>query len=565
MEIDISEMSSATLRNWEKMGVNDLSGKWTKRANKRFSERQFIPDEYIKYKDVIVIAYKFLAAGYSIKEILYSFCLNLSKTIKNCYIDEELQSWDISKERIIQDLINYEIWEYKWDLLWWIYQSLLTEWEKNKKWSYYTPDFVVIDQISSLFKDWYIVLDPCCWTWQYLINIPSSEPLNIWGFDLDELAVRIARINLMLKYPLVNFKPNIFHLDSLNMENDWLNGIHDNFFDLVITNPPRWAKILNKYKWYSVTSWESFSFFIERWLHLLKDSWILSYILPESILNVKVHADIRKVMLNYDIVSIHELWKIFTWVFTDVIRIDIKKNKEDWVIDIYSNWNTHSCPKIDFKNNSDYIFSIHIKKEDNELISKLYDRDHILLDSKNSDWALWIVTWNNKAFVFDQPQDWCIPVFTGKEVAPYKLLSPKKYLLFTPEKFQQVAPLEKYYAKPKLIYKFISKKLVFSLDNEWVFTLNSANLLIPKLDYPIKVIALLFNSKLYQDIYEKKFNSLKILKWQIQELPLPILSDEEYKKLENLFDEVCNSTISKEEVDEYIFNLLIGSKNDNNR
>ena len=71
------------------------------------------------------------------------------------------------------------------------------------------------------------------------------------------------------------------------------------------------------------------------------------------------------------------------------------------------------------------------------------------------------------------------------------------------------------------------------------------------------MIAALLNSKLYQDVYEKKFNSLKILKSQIQELPLPILSNEEYKKIEDLFDKVCNSTISKEKVDDYIFNLLL--------
>lgn len=539
------------------MGVDDLSWKWTKRANKRLSEKQFIPNEYIKYTDVIMIAYKFLSEGFSIKEILYSVSLNLSKNIKNIYIWEELKSWNISDNAIIHDLINYEISEYKWDLLWWIYQSLLTEWEKNKKGSYYTPDFVVIDQISSLFKDGYTVLDPCCWTWKYLINIPSSNPLNIWGFDSDEIAVKIARINLMLKHPLKNFKPNIILLDSLDMEQNQLNWIKDNYFDLVMTNPPRWSKITKQYWWYSITSWESFSFFIERWLHLLKDSWILSYILPESILNVKAHADIRKIMLNYDIVAIHELWKIFTWVFTNVIRIDIRKNKEDWVIDIYSNKKTHNCPKIDFKNNSDYIFSIHIKKEDNELFSKLYNKQHILLDNINSDRALWIVTWNNKSFVSDLPGVWYIPIFTWKEVTPYKLLPPKKFLLFKPEKFQQIAPLKKYYTKPKLIYKFISKKLVFSLDDEWVFTLNSANILIPKIDYPIKVIAALLNSKLYQDVYEKKFNSLKILKSQIQELPLPILSNEEYKKIEDLFDKVCNSTISKEKVDDYIFNLLL--------
>jgi len=101
-----------------------------------------------------------------------------------------------------------------------------------------------------------------------------------------------------------------------------------------------------------------------------------------------------------------------------------------------------------------------------------------------------------------------------------------------------MAPLDRYKANPKLIYKFISKKLVFSLDTEGVFTLNSANIIVPKIDYPIKVIAALFNSKLYQQIFQKKFNSIKVLKSHIQELPLPILEKNEYNFIENLFDKI---------------------------
>jgi hypothetical protein len=57
-----------------------------------------------------------------------------------------------------------------------------------------------------------------------------------------------------------------------------------------------------------------------------------------------------------------------------------------------------------------------------------------------------------------------------------------------------------------LIYRFISKYLVFAYDDKQKLTLNSANIVIPKTDdYPIKVIAALFNSSLYQFIFQKKF------------------------------------------------------------
>jgi len=558
MTQELKEISIATMRNWTRIWTDNFSSKLKSRANKRLSEKRFIPEEYAKYTSIIEWAYWYYHLWFTIKEIIFSIALNLTNSVSNTFLDWELKNWNIWNDRVIKEFLEIDI-EWEWDILWWVYQSLLTEWEKNKKWSYYTPDYVVINQINDFFTDWKKVIDPCCWTWQYLINIPSSNPLNIWGADLDEMAVKIARLNLMIKYKNINFEPNIFHTDSLLIE-WWLFGqslLQEDFFDIVWTNPPWGSKIEKKYSWYSITSWESFSYFIERWLKLLKKWGVLSYILPESILNVKTHEDIRKVMLNYDILSIHELWRIFTWVFTPAIRIDIKKQDEDWNIDIYSNDKNYTINKKLFQENSNLTFSIHINENDNDILQKIYSKNSIFLNNDNALWALWIVTWNNKEFISETPKDWFIPVYTWKEVLEYKLWKAKKYLLYNPEKYQQMAPLDRYKANPKLIYKFISKKLVFSLDTEGVFTLNSANIIVPKIDYPIKVIAALFNSKLYQQIFQKKFNSIKVLKSHIQELPLPILEKNEYNFIENLFDKVLLWTAQKQELDEYIFNCLI--------
>lgn len=558
MTQELKEISIATMRNWTRTWTNNFSSKLKSRANKRLSEKRFIPEEYAKYTSIIEWAYWYYDLWFTIKEIIFSIALNLTKNISNSFLDWELKKWEIWNDRIIQEFLEIDI-EWEWDILWGVYQSLLTEWEKNKKWSYYTPDYVVINQINDFFTDGKKIIDPCCWTGQYLINIPSSDPLNIWGADLDEMAVKIARLNLMIKYKNINFEPNIFHTDSLLIE-WWLFGqslLQEDFFDIVLTNPPWWSKIEKKYSWYSITSWESFSYFIERWLKLLKKWGVLSYILPESILNVKTHEDIRKVMLNYDILSIHELWRIFTWVFTPAIRIDIKKQDEDWNIDIYSNDKNYTINKKLFQENSNLTFSIHINEDDNDILQKIYSKNSIFLNNDNSLWALWIVTWNNKEFISETQKDWYIPVYTWKEVLEYKLWKAKKYLLYNPEKYQQMAPLDRYKANPKLIYKFISKKLVFSLDTEGVFTLNSANIIVPKIEYPIKVITALFNSELYQQIFQKKFNSIKVLKSHIQELPLPILEKNEYNFIENLFDKVLLWTAQKQELDEYIFNCLV--------
>lgn len=118
--------------------------------------------------------------------------------------------------------------------------------------------------------------------------------------------------------------------------------------------------------------------------------------------------------------------------------------------------------------------------------------------------------------------------------------------------------MERYETSPKLIYKFISNKLVFSLDEIGVFTLNSANIVIPRIDYSLKVIIALFNSELYQTIFQKKFHSIKVLKSHIQELPLPILEANDICHIEKMVDTmIFTKNISqKGELDACIFNLL---------
>lgn len=523
-------ISSATLSNWRRLGTENIEWKLTKRANKRKSKKQIIPEEYISSIWILEEACRFQSLWFWIKEILFSVALNLCKEVKNSFLESEFQAWNIDKNSIIKEFLDIELPSNESDILWGIYQALMTEWEKNIKWSYYTPAKTIIDILDSYYTDWLKVLDPCCWSGNFLLQIPSTDPNNLWGFDYDAIAVLIARVNLIIKYNWIDFRPNILHIDALKKD----CTIYDNNFDLVLTNPPWWSDSW-AYKNYKITSWESFSLFMERWLELLKEGGVLSYILPESILNVKVHQDIRKVLLEYNILSIYELGRIFNWVFTPVIRIDVKKELEDWIIQIFSD-SKHHIEKSKFLKNENYNFSIHISWDDQEEFDKVFSLENLFLTNDNAEWALWIVTGNNAEFLSDSKNDWYIPVYTGKEIRPYILKKAKKYLRFEPGSFQQIAPLFKYEAKPKLIYKFISNSLVFSLDTEWVYTLNSANIVVPKIDYPIKTILALFNSRLYNKIFQKKFNSIKVLKNHIQSLPLPKISTELHIEIELLVD-----------------------------
>ncbi len=611
------DISTATVRNWIKCGnIQTISeqrynfhlheiqklkekienGKLEKlrgRANKSKAERTFIPDEYLKSNININVISEVISFIYknkiSIKISLFLLILNFLRTNKilesfniqdlitkkdilssNKQINKEIKFWKSEiKENEIKDeysfLLNCELPKQR-DILGFIYQSLLAEGKKSQNGSYYTPKFIVEKIINDYVKQNSKVLDLCCGTGQFLLAFADKvdDPKNIYGVDIDEIAVRIARINLLVKYKDKNFAPNIVCKNTLfeigNYDLFSLNDGNIRDFDVIATNPP-WGVHFSKSDterlkivYPQIKSFESFSYFLKKSIDLLNDKGVISFILPESILNVKTHKDIREIILkNTQIKKVFYLDRVFKNVFTPVIRLDLTKEKKSQEIKIIKEKEVYNINQSVWENNQDSIFNIHASGIDTNIINKVYNTDHTNL-SNNADWALGIVTGNNKKYIVSEKQKGFEPIYKGKDIKKFVLKKPTNYILFTPEKFQQVAPIEKYRAKEKLIYKFISKNLVFAYDDKQQLTLNSANIVIPKLkNYPIKVIAGLFNSSLYQFIFQKKFSSIKVLRSHIEQIPLPFWNKKTFEKICFLVDEIIQEKDSFQKLDNYIF------------
>ncbi len=610
-------ISTATVRNWVKCGhlktynnerryffslsdienikSNIVNGDFEKlngRANKSKAERTFIPDEYLKdgisiddinkildfvSKNNINTSLSLLLLSLNLlqKEKIFSnitiqnlITQNLSSTNKQ--ISEEIKAWlsDIDVDNVKDEysfLLNCSIPRQR-DTLGFFYQSLLLEGEKSQGGSYYTPETIVNEIIKDYVKTDSKVLDPCCGTGQFLLAFADTveNPKNIYGVDIDEIAVRIARLNILMKYKDQNFAPNIvckntlfeigsYDLFSLNDEN-----IRD--FDVIATNPP-WGVHFSKLDteklkttYPEITSLESFSYFLKKSIDLLKDGGFISFILPESILNVKTHKDIREIILkNTHIKKVSCLNRVFKNVFTPVIRLDLEKNRiENTQIEIFKENEKYFIEQSKWKNNIDFVFDIHANGFDTSIIDKIFDIQHTTL-SNQADWALGIVTGNNKAYITSEKKEGLEEIYKGKEVDKFVLSNPSNYIQFTPEKFQQVAPIEKYRAKEKLIYRFISKYLIFAYDDKQKLTLNSANIVIPKIpNYPIKVIVALLNSSPYQFIFQKKFSSIKVLRNHIEQMPLPLWNKEIFEIIMKLVDDIIAQKNKYEELDNYI-------------
>lgn len=614
---EILGVSNATVRNWVKLGhikpasthlnnrflishieeiknnlANGSLAKLNKRANKRRSHSNIIPIEYADNQDVfesilkITELFKYNSLDRDI--VLLVTALNLLKQVglikhidqfpnrqicyNNDFVKDEIEDWlgnmdGVQISEHYNDILNTNI-PLNCDFLGFLYQTLLNVGERAKTGTYYTPEHIVLEAVNQNIKSNHTVLDPCCGTGQFLLSASEKidNPANLWGFDIDENAVRLAKINLLSKFPKQRFKPNIHCINSLLEET-----VDYPYFDLVITNPPWGAHFsteeeeMLKKKYEHINSNEAFSYFLEAGIKYLKDGATLSYILPESILNIKVHKDIREKILNLTTIKrIIHLNRPFNGVFTDVVRIDLikKKDKNSTIIARKNNQQFHS-EQSRLLSNDNFIFDVFTNTKDTVLTDKVFSLKHDTLKD-NAIWALGIVTGDNKRHLHENRSSGLEPILTGKDIKRFHTNTPTKYIKFKPDEFQQVAPERKYRAKEKLLYKFISKQLVFAYDDNQRLTLNSANVLIPTLtNYPIKTILALFNSTLYQFIFEKKFGTIKVLKSHIEQLPLPEINDSEHIRIKNLVDKLLIKDLSIEErkklykeLDEEVMNLF---------
>ena len=135
----------------------------------------------------------------------------------------------------------------------------------------------------------------------------------------------------------------------------------------------------------------------------------------------------------------------------------------------------------------------------------------------------------------------CEPILKGADIEKFRIKQIKNYIKFKPDEFQQCAPEEVFRVKEKLVYKFISKKLVIAYDDEQTLTLNSCNILIPQIKgLDIKYILAVLNSDIAQFYFEKKFNSVKVLRSHIEQIPIPFVDFNVQKPIIDLVNKIIN-------------------------
>ncbi len=431
------------------------------------------------------------------------------------------------------------------DLLGAAYQYLNSKMENLKKGIFYTGKELAIRLTNDLsFTKGETLLDPSCGSGSFLFR-SDAPPEQLVGVDSDPVGVMISKFNYFIKFPSAP-PPKIFCDDFFA----WSKVNPSLTFDYIIGNPPFGANIdISDLESKYIQSGESFSYFIEYSYRMLSNKGLLRFIVPESLLNVKRHTDIRDFLLNEtNLRAIERFPKRFAGVMSDVYMIELDREQDSKTLFLDSE--EVMMDRDVFKSLKNHIF-VPLSRVDLQILKKVEARRD--LDLSESTFGLGVVTGNNQRFLSAKWQEGREPIYTGKEVTKYRLLTPNSYIHFERESLQQVAADEIYRAPQKLIYKTICKTLRVALDENGSLSTNSANIIIPTMPgYGVVTVLALLNSDLYSFLYLKQFGRVnKIGKEHLMALPFPLLTPEQRRKIDQMTRSVINGK-SDEPLQKYI-------------
>ncbi len=610
-------VSKATVHNWIRLGnikttkinnkimvskaeiENHRKDRLMTRRNKQDNTLMLIPNKYLMDKNlketaisvlnvhnkfileekneklIILIMYKLLINNKVIKslnEVVYDMEAlppEIKRIVKEGFPKVHFDPKDME---YVDAMAKIEIPNTQEDILGLLYLTIKSQGAKNKKGSYYTPQSIVKNVVNNLISHIDFIpnlLDPACGSGIFIIEsykklvekfgMDKKKEIirSIHAYDTDKVAIAICRINFYLI-------TEGYLSDNIRVCNSLLEKEKEKYH-LVIGNPPWGYKFKDlELAELSITgkAMDSYGLFVHKGLELLKHKGVLSYLLPYSILNVRNHSSLRELLLHkHTIKRIEDIGPVFDGVFTGGINLVVcKVANANYSFVLDSKGHKTEVSKSNIMKMPNYNINFVRSNKTYDIIEKIRTIEFEKLKGK-AEFALGIVTGNNKVHLKENEELGHEPIIMGSNILKYQIEPNLKYINFRPEQYQQVAPLSYYRAPEKLVYRFINKSLVFAYDCEKRLTLNSANILVPRISgFDIKYILAILNSSVIQFYHQNCHSGIKVLRHHIEELPLPRVTEKKQLEIINLVEH-CLKNAEKtlnnsKEIDKEIYSLF---------
>ncbi|MGB8955629.1 MAG: N-6 DNA methylase [Tumebacillaceae bacterium] len=364
---------------------------------------------------------------------------------------------------------------------------------------------------------------------------------HLFGLDFDPVILAITRFRLFLECPSSPvLAPNLFHLNLYHL---FTHALSQQSFDLVVGNPP-WGSSLHAEDKQLIHQHflppltrprvhNSFIYFLEAGIRLLKDQGHFSFLVPAALLNVEGYQHLRRWLLQHtEIDTLHIAPDLFPAHFAPALFITGKKTNPPAMEHRIRIAPRQSIPQSAFLRDERATFNIHYHPQLEAIFQRMHDRAFYI---PPDNFVLGIITGHNDRHIQKLP--WhprCEPIYTARDVQPFCLSPPHHYLLYDSRSLRQAAPLHRYHGD-KLLYRFISPDLIAAIDRTDSLTLNSVNCILPdRLPFSLLYLAGLMNSTLLNTYHRYRFFSGKILASHLRTLPFRLPARSEASRIETL-------------------------------
>ena len=483
---------------------------------------------------------------------------------------------------------------------------------------YYTPtyivDYIVKNTVGEYIKthkekdiDNIKILDPACGSGSFLLKAydtlenywkeknkleetkpeesgPYSKKVdivtkNIFGVDLDEKAVEIAQLNLLLKIAekrkrLPKLQENIKNGDSLiddkkvsdkafNWNEEFKDIMKNGGFDVVIGNPP-YFKVFEKDPINKTEDYEEIksgmmnasAVFINRSLKLIKDQGCLGMIIPKMFSFTSSWDKIRhKILSEYKILYVVDCRKAFKEVLLEQIILILKKDKPlDTDKIIIGELKNHTIKETTKISQHSCLLENRIPLEPNPVAytikSKLEASNIRLGDIADIVLGIGI---QGKNIFFYEPREGCEKVLRGDDIQRYVI---RGYVFYDPNNkdIQKYKNTINRFKTPHIVAQRIVAhirdhiKITAALDQEGLFSFNTVtNIFVKDKRYSNEFILAILNSNVvqyyaYKFIYSNAIRSMDFYKAYAQNIPLPALNLSVQEKVSKLTRRLISDT-----------------------
>ncbi|CAM4015453.1 Eco57I restriction-modification methylase domain-containing protein [Gillisia hiemivivida] len=357
---------------------------------------------------------------------------------------------------------------------------------------------------------------------------------NIYGVDLNEESIEIAKLSLWLRTAqprrkLNDLSSNIKCGNSLIHDKKvagdkafiWENEFPAVFikggFDVVIGNPPYVVYIksifgkstldyINKNYKYSEYNPNTYALFTDLALNtLLKADGYLGFIIPNSWMDGQYFSNMRKDVYN---TLIEEIVYLKNTAFDEVVETvvihiknsDITPNSIKLTTDIKENiFSPVTFEKDRFiKGHNPFIYS------SNPLLEKL-DNDFEKLKEHGIVYR-GLETRNNKLWLSEEKKDENhLPILLGRDVNRYDIEYTGTYVNFIQNEMKSNANLDMY-LQPKILMRRTGSSIIATKDEDNLMVLKNSYLIIPDEIYKLDQLLAQLNSSLFA-FYHKSMTS----------------------------------------------------------